>query len=485
MKRASRVLLFCFLILRSVTGPAAQQQPNLIVILSDDHRYDFMSCVSNAPAFLETPHLDRMAREGARLANAFVTTSLCSPSRASILTGQYMHAHRVVDNQRPVPVGTIFFPELLQRAGYHTAFIGKWHMGHDTDDPQKGFDYWASFRGQGDYFDPQLNLNGTRRKFTGYTADVLTDVALEWLKTQGDHPFYLQLAHKSVHYDFQPALRHRGRYDKSPVKRPVTMAHTEANYETQPRWMRERRYSIHGVDHMETGPFDNDPVPNFDDLFRRYCETVHSLDETIGRVLKFLDDSGQATNTVVLYLSDNGFELGEHGFYDKRDATEESMRIPMLAWAPGRIQPNTVITQMVLNLDMAPTLLDLAGVATTEMKLAGNSFWPLLQGRQIPWRNHFVYEYYWEWNFPATPSLFAIRTERHKFVFYHGVWDKNAFYDLATDPHEQHNLVRVPAFQSQIADLQKQLFDELDARGGLNIPVRSPVGERLDDRKLP
>ena len=460
------------------------RRPNIIVILSDDHRYDFMSCVSNAPAFLETPHMDRMAREGAHLANAFVTTALCSPSRASILTGQYMHQHQVVDNQRSVPSGTTFFPEHLQRAGYRTAFIGKWHMGHDTDDPQKGFDHWASFRGQGDYFDPQLNINGIRKNFSGYTADVLTDIALDWVKTQSNRPFYLQLAHKSVHFDFKPAPRHLGRYERFPVKRPVTMANTEANYDSQPRWMRERRYSIHGVDHMETGPFDNDPVPNFDNLYRRYCETVHSLDENIGRVLNFLTDSGLSTNTVVFYLSDNGFELGEHGFYDKRDATEESIRIPMLAWAPGRIKPGTAVTQMILNLDIAPTMLALAGIETPHMKFAGRSFWPLLQGHSVPWRDHFIYEYYWEWNFPATPTLFAIRTDRYKFVFHQGVWDKNAFYDLATDPHEQHNLIRVPAFQNQISQLQKQLFDELDHTGGLHIPVRPPVGERLDDRKL-
>ncbi len=464
---------------------AAPRPPNIIVLLSDDHRHDFMSCVSNAPAFLETPHLDRMAREGARMANAFVTTSLCSPSRASILTGQFMHRHRVVDNQRPVPPGTTFFPAHLQRAGYRTAFVGKWHMGHDTDAPQPGFDHWAGFRGQGDYFDPQLNIDGTHRKFAGYTADVLTDVALEWMKAQTNRPFFLQLAHKSVHFDFQPAPRHRGRYDKFPVKRPVTMANTEANYETQPRWMRERRQSIHGVDHMETGRFDNDPVPDFDDLFRRYAETVHSLDENIGRVLRFVSDSGQAENTIVIYLSDNGFELGEHGFYDKRDATEHSIRIPMLAWAPGRIGAGTVLTQMVLNLDIAPTVLELAGVRSApEFQFAGASFWPLLQGRKIPWRDHFLYEYHWEWNFPATPTLFAIRTDRHKFVFAHGVWDKSAFYDLATDPHEKHNLINVPAFQDQVAKLQKQLFDELEASGALNIPVRPPVGERLDDRKL-
>jgi len=242
------------------------QRRNILFILSDDHRWDFMSFMPQAPAFLETPNMDRMAREGAHIANAFVSTSLCSPSRATVLTGQYMHHHRVVDNQRPVPPGTVFFPQYLQKAGYQTAFIGKWHMGHDDDSPRPGFDHWVSFKGQGTYFDPLLNINGARKTFKGYTTDILTDQALDWLMHGRDpaKPFYLHLAHKAVHYPFQPADRHRGRYAKAEVRRPETMANTERNYQTQPHWVRERRYSIHGVDHMETGQYDHDPVPSFD-----------------------------------------------------------------------------------------------------------------------------------------------------------------------------------------------------------------------------
>ena len=212
--------------------------------------------------------MDRMAQQGAHLANAFVSTSLCSPSRASILTGQYMHHHRIVDNQRPAPPGTVFFPQTLQKAGYQTAFVGKWHMGHAHDEPRPGFDHWASFKGQGTYFDPTLNINGRRRRFKGCTADVLTEQALAWLKGGRDtkRPFFLYLSFKAVHYPFQPAPRHYGRYEDKVIKRPETMANTERNYQTQPHWVRERRYSIHGIDHMEAGPYDNDPVPSFDDL---------------------------------------------------------------------------------------------------------------------------------------------------------------------------------------------------------------------------
>ena len=464
---------------------AASRRPNIIFILSDDHRYDFMSCVPGAPAFLETPHMDRMAKEGVRFENAFVSTSLCSPSRASILTEQYMHHHHVADNQRAIPAGTLFFNEYLQRAGYRTAFIGKWHMGRASDEPRKGFDYWASFRGQGKYFGSVLNINGRRAKFDGYISDVLTDLAIDWLKQQHDQPFFLYLSHKATHFPFQPAKRHLGRYEKASIKYPETMANTEENYETQPNWVRERRYSIHGIDHMETGSFDDDPVPDFDDLYRRYCETVHGIDENIGRVLECLDEAGLAKSTLVLYMGDNGFELGEHGFYDKRDAFEQSIRVPLLAYAPGLIQPGTPITQMVQNIDIAPTLLEAAGAPLpAEMKIDGKSFWPLLLGRSIPWRDHILYEYHWEWNFPATPTTFAIRTDRYKFISYYGVWDRNGFYDLQTDPHERHNLINVPAYQDQIAAMQKQLFDELEVSGGLDIPVRRPAGQRLDDRKL-
>ena len=460
---------------------------NIVFILSDDHRYDFMGFMEEAPAFLETPHMDRMARQGAHLANAFVSTSLCSPSRATVLTGQYMHHHGVVDNQRPVPEGTVFFPRYLQQAGYQTALIGKWHMGHSRDDPRRGFDHWVSFKGQGTYVDPALNINGVRRAFRGYTSDVLTDQALAWLKDgrDSDRPFYLHLAYKAVHYPFQPADRHRGRYAKAEVRRPETMANTERNYRTQPHWVRQRRYSIHGVDHMETGQYDNDPVPSFDDLYRRYAETVHGLDENLGRLLKYLDDSGLSQSTLVLYMGDNGFELGEHGFYDKRDAFEESIRVPMLAYAPGLVAPGTRVTPMVQNIDVAPTVLEAAGVAPpASAKMDGRSFLPLLLGKKAAWRDHILYEYHWEWNFPATPTLFAIRTERYKYIYYYGVWDHDGFYDLETDPLERHNLINVPAYRERIEAMKARLFDELEASGGLVVPVRRPAGQRLDQRKL-
>jgi N-acetylglucosamine-6-sulfatase len=486
-----RLVANFFVLLCAGNATLAAPVENVVFILSDDHRFDLMGFMDEAPEWLETPNLDRLAREGAHIENAFVTTSLCSPSRASILTGQYMHRHRVVDNQRAVPDGTVFFPSYLQNAGIQTAFVGKWHMGHDDDSARPGFDHWVSFPGQGTYFDPTLNINGERKAFNGYNADILTSQAVEWLEKEkdDDKPFLLYLSYKAVHYPFQPAPRHAGRYHGKPIPYPETMANTERNYQTAPRWVRDRRFSIHGIDHMETGAFDNDPVPDFDDLYWDFCEAVHSLDENVGRVLDHLDEAGLAENTLVLYMGDNGFHLGEHGFYDKRDAYEPSIRVPMLARAPGLIAPQSVVTPMVQNIDVASTILEAMGVSMPSnvdpaRAMDGKSFLPLLKGEKVPWRDHILYEYHWEWNFPATPTLFAIRTDRYKYVYHHGVWDIDAFYDLETDPIERHNLIQVPAYQQQIEELRDQLFNELETSGALDVPFRRPAGERLDQRKL-
>ena len=480
--------LFAFVLTMFGQVPSNNEKfKNVVLILSDDHRFDFLGFHEDSPDFLETPNFDRMSQKGAHMANAFVTTSLCSPSRATILTGQYMHRHKVVDNQRGVPKNTRFFSEYLQGSGILTAYIGKWHMGHDNDTPRKGFDHWASFKGQGVYFNPEFNINGTKKKFEGYNADITTKLALDYLKNVGTKRFFLQVGYKAVHYPFQPAKRHHGRYDKFKVPLPQTMSLTERNYETQSNWIRERRYGIHGIDHMETGPLDNDPVPSFPTLYRRFAETVHGLDENVGRIINYLDASGLAEDTLVIYLGDNGFALGEHGFYDKRDAFEESIRIPMLAYAPGRIKPGTKISKMVLNLDIAQTVLAAMQVQKPKdtPEMTGKSLLPLLLDQTpVNWRKHLLYEYHWEWNFPATPTTLAIRTDRYKYIYYHGIWDKNGLYDLQTDPHERHNLIRIPAFNKLAHELRTQLFNDLSEMGGLSMPIRPPKDFQFYDRKL-
>ena len=441
--------------------------PNFILILSDDHRYDFMSFMDEpaTPEFLSTPNLDRMATEGAHLRNAFVTTSLCSPSRASILTGQYAHNHGVIDNQRPQSPGTIFFPEYLQEAGYETAFIGKWHMGEVSDDPQPGFDHWVSFRGQGVYFDPLLNVNGEHVEEEGYITDILTGYALEWLRERDDpRPFFLYLSFKAVHHPFRPPPRYEDRYASAEKRYPQSMADTEENYRGKPQWVREARNSFHGVDFTFYGD-----IP-FEEVYQGYTETLLAVDENVGKILDFVDASGIGKETVAFYMGDNGFLLGEHGLIDKRVAYEESIRIPFLAYAPGRIAPGTIVDEMVLNIDVAPTILNGAGIAMPE-QMDGHNMLPLLMGEEVVWRDEFLYEYFWERNFPQQPTMFSLRDERYKYIYYHGMWATDELYDIREDPLESTNLMDDPAHEDLVAQMRKRLFRRLRETKGVAIDL--------------
>lgn len=461
-----------------VAQSAAPEARSIILILSDDHRHDFMGFMASAPSFLETPNLDRLAAGGAHVANAFVTTALCSPSRASIFSGQYAHRHGVVDNTSPIPEGTAFFPASLQRAGYRTAYVGKWHMGEESDAPQPGFDHWVSFRGQGVYENPELNIDGVRSRHSGYTTDVLTAKAIEWLRRQRaqepSRPFFLVLSHKAVHAEFVPAPRHRGRYATVRIPYPATM-HSSPADSTWPRWVREQRNSWHGVDFMYHGAMA------FDEFYRRYAETLLALDEGVGRVLDYLETSKLDRKTLVLYMGDNGFSLGEHGLIDKRHAYEESMRIPMLAWAPGLIPPRATIRPMVRNIDIAPTILEVAGVAAA--RVDGRSVLPLLRGSTTAWKAELLYEYYWEDAFPHTPTVFALREERWKYIYYHGVWERPELFDLESDPAERHNLADDPKQAERVTRMRSRLFDHLARTGGMAIPLRRPTGWRAAARK--
>lgn len=450
---------------------------NMIFILSDDHRYDFMSFMGK-PSFLKTPNLDRMAHDGAYVQNAFVTTSLCSPSRASILTGQYAHNHGVVDNISKVPEETIFFPHYLQEIGYETAFIGKWHMGEDvhSDEPRPGFDYWISFRGLGHYHDPQLNINGKRVKHEGYSTDILTKYAIEWLQKDRGKPFFLFLSYKAVHSLFKPAKRHLDKFAQATPEYPQSMANTDKNYKGKPAWLRAQRDTYHGLDFMYYGAID------YDTFYRRYCETLLGLDENIGRVIEYLEDSDKSQSTLLFYMGDNGFSFGEHGIIDKRHMYEESIRIPLLVHCPEIIKPGTKITQMIQNIDLAPTMLEAAGLETPEY-MDGKSFLPLVKGKEIPWRDVILYEYYWERTFPYTPTMHGIRTDRYKYIHYYGIWDTDEFYDLQNDPDEMHNLIDSPQHRELIKKYNTWLFDILESTGGMHIPLRRDESALRWDRK--
>ncbi len=447
----------------------ARESTNIVFILSDDHRYDVMGFLGHP--FVETPAMDAMARDGVYFRNAMVTTSLCSPSRASILTGQYMHHHGVVDNNVLTPPGTVFFPQLLQEAGYSTGYFGKWHMGGHSDDSRPGFDEWVSFRGQGHYYPPthlknwSLNVNGEHVPQKGYITDEITDYAVDWLDEvkQEDKPFFLYLSHKGVHGMFHPAERHAGRYKDQPLPEPSTMANTDENYEGKPLWLKNQRNSWHGVDfayHQDT---------NIAEHYRLYCEALLSVDESITRVRQWLEENGMTDNTLVMYMGDNGFQWGEHGLIDKRTAYEASIRVPLLGVCPRKWKPGTVIESVVANIDIGPTCLAAAGVKTPD-NMDGQSFLDLAAGELnvSEWRQNLLYEYYWEYNFPQTPTTFALRSDRYKFIQYHGIWDIDELYDLQTDPEEKHNLIFEKGQQERIkqmrADLHKLLADADAAR---------------------
>jgi N-acetylglucosamine-6-sulfatase len=474
---------------------AGAKPRNVVLIVSDDHRYDAMGCAGHP--FLKTPNLDALARGGAHLKNAFVTTSLCSPSRASILTGLYTHRHRVVDNNNPVPTGLTFFPQYLQQAGYETAFVGKWHMGSDSDAPQPGFDHWVSFKGQGTYWpNPNgLNINGQHVPQRGYLTDELTDYAVEWLNARGDKPFLLYLAHKAVHTDFLPdengkgklllpgvegrigiipAPRHVGKYGSEPFTPPESMAFTPRNYGDKPMWVQNRRNSRHGVDL----PFGN--KHEMATIYRQYMETLLAVDESVGRVIDALRRKNVLDSTLILYMGDNGYAWGEHGMVDKRSAYEESMRIPLIAHCPELIK-GAAVPQMVANIDIGPTILEAAGLEPPP-SMDGRSFLPLVSGRSVPWRDKLLYEYYWEWNFPMTPTIHAIRTDQYKFIRPYGVWDVEELYDLKTDPHEIVNLIRDPQHQKVIQDLKQQMFQMLKSTDGMSIPLLEDRDAQMNRR---
>lgn len=451
---------------------------NIVLILADDHRYDALGFLGHP--FLQTPRLDELARNGIHFPNAFVTTALCSPSRASILTGLYAHRHRVVDNNNPVPPGTHFFSQYLKQAGYETAFIGKWHMGGEGDDPQPGFDHWVSFRGQGTYLpNPNgLNVNGRRVPQKGYITDELTDYAIDWLKgRRGNRPFMLYLSHKAVHAEFIPAERHKGRYQNRTFRPPVTMADTPENNEGKPVWVRNQRNSWHGVEY----PYHSDL--DIAEYNKRYMETLLAVDDSVGRVMDYLKERGWLDSTLVIYMGDNGFAFGEHGLIDKRTAYEESMRIPMIAHCPELFRGGgREVKSVVANIDIAPTFLEAAGLRAPEY-MDGRSFIPVAQGKRIAWRDALLYEYYWERNFPHTPTIHALRGDRYKYIHYHGIWDTDELYDLQNDPLERRNLINDPAHASVVREMNRKLFAMLEASDGMYIPLYPDRGSQQNKRR--
>ena len=435
-------------------------RPNFVFVLIDDQSWDAMGHTGKYP-FLKTPNMDRLAQEGASFTNTFVTTSLCSPSRACFLTGCHAHRHGVRTNERddPLPDFTTY-PQQLQAHGYETAHIGKWHMAPSSA-PRPGFDYWLSFRGQGDYENPKLNENGREFQQEGYMTDILTEYAVNWLKRAHEKPFCLNLWHKAVHGPFTPAPRHADAFTDMSLPEPESFGDDMAD---KPAWMRHSMtYGARREPWLESRDKETpDTMPKHkwngsNKHTLNYFQSLLAVDESLGAVLDTLEEQGLLDNTVIIFSSDNGYFHGEHRRGDKRLMYEESIRIPLLMRYPKMIEAKTVRNQMALNIDVAPTILDLAGVPGPDT-IQGKSLKPALENQDHLLRESFLYTYFQEGWLPGIPTMLGVRTEDWKLIHYPELEsDIDECYCLAEDPHERTNLINHPEHQEKVAALREEL----------------------------
>jgi N-acetylglucosamine-6-sulfatase len=468
-------------------------RPNVLFILCDDLRPDALGCYGSR--HVKTPRIDALAADGVRFANAFCTTSLCSPSRASILTGRYAHAHGVRNNFTELPVTLPHWPGRLHDAGYATAYVGKWHMGEENDAPRPGFDWFVSHTGQGKYLDTEWNVNGERREAPpGYYTTVVTDYALAWLeRQQADRPWALCIGQKAPHSFYFPEEKYAHAFDDVRVRYPPTAFQLDG----KPDWIRQRLSTWHGIygplfDWRKKAP-DARPeaVKDFENMVHAYWGTVLSVDDSVGRLVDYLKQSGQLDNTIVVFMGDNGLLEGEHGMVDKRTMHEPSIRIPLVARGPG-LPHGKVVEQQVLTLDVAPSLLEACGVPPIA-DIDGRSWMTLVAGGDHAWRTEWFYEYNYEKQFPYTPNIRGIRTDRWKFIRYpHGDGSPDRhlpeLYDLTTDPGERVNLAADPAHAATRADLERGLAALLAAHGLTpatdTMPLDEGIKTELPDQKI-
>lgn len=422
---------------------AQTARPNFLFIYTDDQRFDALSFVQKEQGgmgrfpWFETPNMDRLARDGIWFRNAFVTESLCSPSRASFLSGQYNHTNGVVNNHMSFPLDDITSSGILAKAGYDTAYFGKWHHANQKERP--GFNYIASFIGQGRYDDCPFNVNGVMTPSQGWVDDVVTDYTLDYLKNHDkSKPFDIVVGFKSPHDPRTPSEQGRDRFNDT-KPRPVP------NLFIRPPF-------------LPIGVESNQMVGlrSWGEKQRDYFRTISSADDCVGRILDALDQLGLAQNTVVIFTSDNGYYLGEHSLGDKRSAYEESMRIPLLLRWPAGAAKGVTVDSIVLNIDLAPTLLDLAGMKIPGA-MQGISWKPLLDGKAPDdWRKAFLYEYFHERNY-GSPTVVAVRTDDAKLITYPGHDDWTELFNLKADPYEVTNLYKNAAD----SDLRKEMETEL------------------------
>ena len=448
---------FCF------STEKKENKPNFLFVLVDDQPHDALG-LSNRYPFLKTPNIDKLANEGVNVKNFFVTQSICSPSRASFLTGTYPHIHGVNQNNKHVdPDWESFSPYSvhLQEAGYETAHIGKIHMAHKRgkDHIRPGFDYWFSFIGQGAYFDPKVNDNGIETQIEGYITDILTEKTIDWLvnKRDSNKPFSLNLWHKAVHEKHLPAPRHKALYKGENLPEPPYNTHRET-FEGKPEWQRRKTFGFKWNNNDTIPKILKEkkwPINKFKNM--QLLRSLIAVDESLGKVIETLYQLGELDNTVIIYSSDNGYFMGEHTYKDKRLAYENSIRVPMIIRYPKLISQNSDVSEQCLNIDIAPTILDLAGIDKPDY-MQGESMLNLIsKGKDKNWRKSILFEYYVDDAWPyAGPDQLAVRTNNFKLVDNFIDNDIDELYDLKNDPGEMINLINNEDYDK----IEKELRNE-------------------------
>ena len=524
-KNVVRLSGFCLLLtIVSTLAPslvAGDKRPNILFIFTDDHASHSLSCYGSK--INKTPNLDRIASEGMLFENCFCTNSICGPSRAVILTGKHSHLNGFLQNGNKFDAAQQSFPRLLQAAGYTTAVIGKWHLGHGGKSDPQGFDYWEILRGQGPYYNPPMFRNGDPAKHIGYTTDIITDLALDWLNNASgkDKPFMLMFQHKAPHRNWQPSPKHLTMYDGVEIPEPDNLFD---DYSGRGRAAHEQDMSIAKTmtasdlklvppgnltpEQLETWNAAYEPKNKafrdanlrgkdlvrwkYQRYIKDYLRCVASVDDNVGRVLDWLDESGLADNTIVIYSSDQGFYLGDHGWFDKRFMYEESYRMPLMARWPGRIPAGSRCSALTTNLDFAETFLDIAGVEIPS-DMQGHSLTTLFEG-SVPdnWRDSLYYHYYEFYEDRRAAHMvrrhYGVRTDRYKLIHFYNVgeWE---LYDLEKDPREMTSVHGHADYAGVVKDLTAEVqrlqmhYQVPDDAGSVSANPPSASGKKPAGRK--
>ena len=447
--------------------------PNILFIMTDDHAAHAMSCYGSR--INQTPNLDRIAQGGMRFTNCFCTNSLCEPSRAAILTGTYNHVNQVTTIGAHLDNGLENVAKILQRHDYQTAIVGKWHLGQGQAHWPSGFDYWNILQGQGPYFDPEMVCNGEKIQYEDYTTDLITDLALDWLKERDqERPFFLMYHHKAPHRPWDPDAKHADMYEDIDIPEPTTF---DDDYQNRAAAAGAAQMTV--AEHLTARDLKQ-PVPEglspeqekswkYQRYIKDYLRCVASVDDNVGRVLDYLNAEELTDNTLVIYTSDQGFFLGDHGWYDKRFMYEESLRMPFLIRYPQSITPGSVCDDIITNVDFAPTWLDYAGI-DIPAEFQGNSFRPLLEGTTPDgWQQSMYYRYWMHLAHHHVYAHYGVRTKRYKLIYYYAdalgqpgaIDDKKPpeweLFDLEEDPCELKNVYNDPAYADVVAELRGEL----------------------------